>query len=150
MSIAISMGQSERVAVYEVPDNEMSIGSTLGGPKAVCIIKANGALKTVYSSDMGENLFGTVILRHDDNQTGMHLAQQGAGTFTVHPGVYSRNGKNRALSFHSTQGVARMQETNGKNKQPDYPEKNAVWRSRHVFLLLGNGLQRQITGQRQQ
>jgi len=85
MSIAISMGQSERVAVYEVPDDQLAVGSTLGGPKAVCIIKANGALQQVYSTDLGVRLFGTTILRHYDAQTGMYLGPQPGGKFIIHP-----------------------------------------------------------------
>lgn len=85
MAVAVSMGQSERVAMYEVADDEMSVGSTLGGPKAVCIIKASGALQQVYSTDMGMQLFGTVILRHYDQTTGMHLAPKKGGKFIIHP-----------------------------------------------------------------
>lgn len=85
MAVAVSMGQSERVAVYKIADNEMAVGSTLGGPKAVCIIKANGALQQVYSTDMGVQVLGTVILRHYDQTTGMHLAPQEDGEFVIHP-----------------------------------------------------------------
>lgn len=85
MSIAVSMGQSERVAVYEVPDDQLAVGSTLGGPKAVCVIKASGALQQVYSTDLGVRLFGTVILRHYDAKTGMYLGPQKGGKFTIHP-----------------------------------------------------------------
>ena len=85
MSIAVSMGQSERVAVYEVPDDQLAVGSTLGGPKAVCVIKASGALQQVYSTDLGVRLFGTVILRHYDEKTGMYLGPQKGGKFTIHP-----------------------------------------------------------------
>ena len=48
MSITREIGPSERVGMYAVPDNELAIGSTLGGPKAACIIKATGALQVVY------------------------------------------------------------------------------------------------------
>jgi hypothetical protein len=85
MSVAVSMGQSERVAVYEVPDDQLAVGSTLGGPKAVCVIKANGALQQVYSTDLGARLFGTVILRHYDQKTGIYLGPQKGGKFTIHP-----------------------------------------------------------------
>ncbi len=83
-AIAQSRGPSERVAIYRVPDGEMAIGSTLGGPKVCAVIKATGALERVYSTDMGETLFGTLVVHHWDDQRGMHLDAQ-AGEFILHP-----------------------------------------------------------------
>jgi glycogen debranching enzyme len=85
MSVTREIGPSERTGIYSVPDNELAIGSTLGGPKAACIIKATGALQVVYSIDIGQALFGTVVLRHYDATSGMHLAQDQSGTFLIHP-----------------------------------------------------------------
>lgn len=85
MNIARGIGESGRVPVYEVPDNELAVGSTLGAPKVAAIIKANGAIEKVFSIDLGEVLFGTLILRHYDGVTGMHLAQDRPGTFSLHP-----------------------------------------------------------------
>ena len=85
MSITKELGQSDRVARYEVADDELAIGSTLGGPKASCIIKATGSLELAYSSDIGQVLFGTMILRHYDGVTGMHLVSDQPGTFVIHP-----------------------------------------------------------------
>ncbi|HLJ68515.1 MAG TPA: hypothetical protein VKX16_14265 [Chloroflexota bacterium] len=85
MDIAKGVGHSGRVAIYEVADTDLAVGSTLGGPKAVAIVKANGAIEKVYSIDSGETLFGTVILRHYDAVTGMYLAQENPGTFIIHP-----------------------------------------------------------------
>ena len=85
MSITKEPGQSEEVALYEVPDNELAIGSTLGGPKAACIIKATGAIQLIYSIDIGQVLFGPVLLRHYDAATGMHLTHEQPGTFVIHP-----------------------------------------------------------------
>ncbi len=85
MSITREIGPSERVGVYAVPDNELAIGSTLGGPKGACIIKATGALQVVYSVEIGQALFGTVVLRHYDAASGMHLAQDQPGQFLIHP-----------------------------------------------------------------
>ena len=85
MSITREIGPSERIGLYAVPDNELAIGSTLGGPKGACIIKATGALQVVYSIDIGQALFGTVVLRHYDAASGMHLAQDQPGTFLIHP-----------------------------------------------------------------
>ena len=85
MSVTREIGPSERTGIYSVPDNELAIGSTLGGPRVACIIKATGALQTAYSIDIGQALFGTVVLRHYDAASGMHLAQDQPGTFLIHP-----------------------------------------------------------------
>ena len=85
MSVAVEVGRPGQDAAYEVADNELAVGSTLGGPKAATIIKANGALQLVYSIDMGAVLFGTFILRHYDEVSGMHLSQTRPGTFILHP-----------------------------------------------------------------
>src|SRR5947209_6937957 len=85
MNVAKGIGQSSRTAVYQVPDTELAVGSTLGGPKAAVIIKASGAIQKIYNSDMGETLFGTILLRHYDGVTGMELVQESPGTFVIHP-----------------------------------------------------------------
>ena len=85
MTITREVGPSQRGGIYDVPDTELAIGSTLGGPKAACIIKATGAIQTVYAIEIGQALFGTVLLRHYDGDTGMHLAQDQPGTFVIHP-----------------------------------------------------------------
>src|SRR5437588_4614487 len=85
MDVARGIGQSGRVAIYEVPDNELAVGSTLRSPKVTAIIKANGAIEKFFSGDAGETLVGTVILRHYDAETGMFLAQESPGRFIIHP-----------------------------------------------------------------
>lgn len=85
MSVAIRVGQSARVAKYEVPDEQLAIGSTLGGPKAVCVLKSTGALQKIYSTDMGVVLLGSFLWRAYDEQTGMHLSRQPGGKFIIHP-----------------------------------------------------------------
>jgi len=85
MAIAVSMGQSERVAQYEVPDDELAIGSTLGSPTAVCVLKASGALEKVYSTDIGKELFGSFLWRAYDRRSGMALARRHGGKFLLHP-----------------------------------------------------------------
>jgi hypothetical protein len=85
VDIAKGIGPSGRVAIYEVPDTELAVGSTLGGPKVETVVKANGAIEKVYSVDTGETLFGTVILRHYDAMTGMYLSQESPGRFIIHP-----------------------------------------------------------------
>ena len=103
MSITREVGPSQRDGTYEVPDNELAIGSTIGGPKAACIIKATGAIQTVYSIEIGEALFGTVVLRHYDGGTGMHLAQDQPGKFVLHPSHQEHFFRlPRGVSFHET------------------------------------------------
>ncbi len=84
MDIATGVGASERVAIYTVPDHQMAKGSTLGGPKVCAVIKATGALEKVYSVDLGAALFGTLVLHHWDERTGLHLSPR-QGSFTLHP-----------------------------------------------------------------
>lgn len=83
--VATGIGPSDRVAVYRLPDNQMATGSTLGGPTVCATIKATGALEKVYSIELGQTLFGPVVLRHYDERAGMHLAPRHPGTFVVHP-----------------------------------------------------------------
>jgi hypothetical protein len=84
-TIAQGIGQSGRIAIYEVPDTDMAVGSTLGAPRVTAIIKANGAIEKVFNPDQGQVLFGTLILRHYDAVTGMYLSQDRPGTFVIHP-----------------------------------------------------------------
>jgi hypothetical protein len=62
----------------------MAAGSTLGGPKCVCIVKATGAIEKVYSSDCGKTLIGTVVTHHWDRRTGIALTPL-PGSFVIHP-----------------------------------------------------------------
>jgi len=97
MDVATGVGASESVAIYRVPDHQMAVGSTLGGPKVCTVIKATGAIEKVYSTDLGETLFGTLVLHHWDERTGMHLTPQ-AGMFTLHP-------EHQEHDFHLADGV---------------------------------------------
>lgn len=83
--VAQSVGHSGREAVYVLPDNELSAGSTLGGPKAMTILKASGALEKVWSVDAGVQVFGALVLRHYDRRTGVILAPRETGRFVIHP-----------------------------------------------------------------
>jgi len=85
MAGAQEIGHSGRVAVYEISDADLAVGSTLGGPKVTIILKASGAIEKVYSVDMGQTVFGTVLLRHYDTATGAYLEQSHPGTFIIHP-----------------------------------------------------------------
>jgi hypothetical protein len=84
MTIVQPVGPSERVATYEVADDQVATGSTFGGPKIVMTIKATGAIERVFSSDLGKTVFGTVVLRHYDDRVGMHLMQEDPGQFSIH------------------------------------------------------------------
>ncbi len=77
-------GSGERTGIYSVPDGQLAVGSTLGGPKACAMIKATGALEKVYAIDAGEELFGTLVLHHWDARTGIRLTPL-PGVFTIHP-----------------------------------------------------------------
>ena len=85
MDVAQGIGPSGRVAVYRVPDDQMATGSTLGGPRVCMTLKATGAIEKVFDTDHGETIFGTLVLRHWDEQTGMALLQLHPGSFTIHP-----------------------------------------------------------------
>jgi hypothetical protein len=69
---------------YELPDTDAAAGSTLGGPKCVCIIKATGAIEKIYSSDYGKTLVGTLVPHHWDETTGISLTAL-PGIFRIHP-----------------------------------------------------------------
>ena len=85
-NVAQEFGQSERLAVYEIADDQLAVGSTLGGPKVACIIKATGAVADGLRDRLrAVQVFGTVLLRHYDDVTGMHLAAARTGTFIIHP-----------------------------------------------------------------
>lgn len=85
MDVAQGLGSSARIAVYTVPDNEMAAGSTLGSPTLCTIIKATGAIEKVYDVASGKTVFGTLVLHHWDERSGMHLTPLHPGTFTIHP-----------------------------------------------------------------
>ncbi|HEX3468420.1 MAG TPA: hypothetical protein VHT05_10110 [Candidatus Elarobacter sp.] len=78
------VGSGTRGSAYEVDDDEAAAGSTLGGPKCVCVVKATGALEKVYSSDYGEAAVGTLVVHHWDATTGISLTAR-PGRFRFHP-----------------------------------------------------------------
>lgn len=83
-SVAKIAGTGERIATYDVSDQQMAVGSTLGGPKATTIIKASGAIEKIYSSDAGETMIGTIVLQHWDEESGISLSNL-PGSFHIHP-----------------------------------------------------------------
>ncbi len=62
------------------------------------VIKATGAIEKIYSIDAGEDVFGTLVLHHWDERTGMQLDPL-PGTFTLHP-------ERKSTAFALTNGVA--------------------------------------------
>jgi len=66
-------GTGEALAQYVVPDGQMATGSTLGAPKVCVTIKASGAIECVYAIEAGRKLFGTLVLHHWDERTGIAL-----------------------------------------------------------------------------
>lgn len=81
---AEATGAAERSDEYAIADGEMATGSTLGGPKLALTIKATGAIEKIYSVDAGQVLFGSVVLHHWDERTGIRLSPQ-PGIFSIHP-----------------------------------------------------------------
>jgi hypothetical protein len=78
------VGAGQRGSFYDLADSQVAAGSTLGGPKCVCIIKATGAIEKIYSSDYGKTLIGTFVPHHWDETTGIPLTAL-PGTFRIHP-----------------------------------------------------------------
>ncbi len=77
-------GSGERISTYEIADDQMAAGSTLGAPKAVITIKATGAIEKFYSIEAGQMLIGTVMFHHWDERTGIRLPAM-PGQFIIHP-----------------------------------------------------------------
>ncbi len=82
--LAEVVGAGQRGSYYDLPDTQVSAGSTFGGPKCVCVIKATGAVEKIYSSDYGKTLMGTLVPHHWDETTGIPLTAL-PGTFRIHP-----------------------------------------------------------------
>jgi hypothetical protein len=78
------IGAGRRGAYYDIDDRQVSAGSTLGGPKCVCIVKSTGAVEKVYSSDYGKTLIGTIVPQYWDEATGIPLTAL-PGRFRLHP-----------------------------------------------------------------
>ncbi|MBV8530263.1 MAG: hypothetical protein JO104_03020 [Candidatus Eremiobacteraeota bacterium] len=79
-------GSGERIAVYEVEDSELAVGSTLGGPKGAIVMKASGAIEKFYSSDLGLTLLAGVSIHFWDAPTGAARIKID-GQFRIQPDV---------------------------------------------------------------
>ncbi len=82
--IARVSGPGHEITTYDVADGEMSAGSTLGGPKATMWIKATGAIEKLWSIEAGADMFGTLVVHHWDERTGIPLTPL-PGNFALHP-----------------------------------------------------------------
>ena len=82
--IARVTGSGERISTYTVDDGQMAAGSTLGSPKAVVILKANGAIERFYSIDAGKVLIGGVQIAFWDGGSGANVGKL-PGEFVIHP-----------------------------------------------------------------
>jgi len=78
------IGTGERIAVYDVPDTEMAIGSTLGAPRIAIIVKATGAIDHVYAPEAGQAMLGTIVVHHWDEESGINLRPK-QGSFHIQP-----------------------------------------------------------------
>ena len=78
------LGAGDGAAEYVVADGELAEGSTLGGPKLCLTIKATGAIEKLYAIDAGRTFFGSVVVHHWDEATGVQLAPL-PGTFSLYP-----------------------------------------------------------------
>src|SRR6185437_3248836 len=85
MAMAQEIGHRAQNAGYTIADDEMAVGSTLGGPTVCTVIKGTGAIEKVYSIEAGVTVFGSLVLHHWDEQTGMQLSPIETGTFTLYP-----------------------------------------------------------------
>jgi Mannosylglycerate hydrolase MGH1-like glycoside hydrolase domain len=82
--IARVAGSGERISTYEIADDQLPAGSTLGAPKAVVTIKATGAIEKFYSIDAGLSAIGSVMLQHWDERSRIRLLGM-PGQFAIHP-----------------------------------------------------------------
>jgi hypothetical protein len=83
-------GSGERIAVYEVDDTELAVGSTLGGPKGAIVVKASGAIEKFYSSDVGATLMAGISIQFWDGRTGVPRMKTG-GRFRIYPDCQEYN-----------------------------------------------------------
>jgi hypothetical protein len=72
------------MSTYEVPDDQMAVGSTLGAPRGAIILKANGAIERFYSIDAGEIVVRGMQVYYWDPVTKVPLGKL-PGQFVIHP-----------------------------------------------------------------
>ena len=69
---------------YQVGDGDMAVGSTFGGSRLFCVLRATGAIDKVYSVDAGATLLANFVMQHWDGISGVRL-QRLPGSFGIHP-----------------------------------------------------------------
>jgi hypothetical protein len=77
-------GSGERIAVYEIEDTQLAVGSTLGGPKGAIVIKASGAIEKFFAIDVGETLMAGVSVQFWDGPSGAERVKVD-GKFLIYP-----------------------------------------------------------------
>ena len=82
--IARVSGSGERISTYEIPDDQMAVGSTIGAPKGAIILKANGAIERFYSIDAGAVVAHGMQVYYWDPTTHVPLGKL-PGEFIIHP-----------------------------------------------------------------
>lgn len=82
---------------YKVPDSEVACGSTLGAPAVCTVIKASGALEKVYSIGAGQQLLGSFMLQHWDEESGC-VSIRSRGIFRCSPSIKSTHSCFRTAS----------------------------------------------------
>jgi glycogen debranching enzyme len=61
----------ERLLIYELPEEALGAGSSLGNDKGWVNSKATGALERLFSLDLGQVVFGSLNLRYSSEQHGL-------------------------------------------------------------------------------
>jgi glycogen debranching enzyme len=96
----------------------MSSGSTLGGPKAMMLIKPTGAIEKFWSIEAGAAMFETLVLHHWDERTGIPL-QPLQGEFVLHP-------DHQEHIFELANGVTVHEDLFVLNGEPEGEDKRTV------------------------
>jgi len=82
--IAKVSGSGERVSTYEVDDTQMAVGSTIGAPKGVIVLKANGGIDRFFCIDSGQTVIGGMQIYYWDPVTNVTLGKL-PGQYVIHP-----------------------------------------------------------------
>jgi GH15 family glucan-1,4-alpha-glucosidase len=53
-----------RALVIDIPDSELVVGSSLGNDKCWVTSKGTGAVQSLFSTDLGRNVFGSFLIRY--------------------------------------------------------------------------------------
>lgn len=104
----------DRLLVYELPEDSLAVGSSLGNDSVWINSKATGALERLFSLDIGQMVAGSMVVRYSTDQHGLlshtrtgadqdataafcrldarvQLEQNRSGTFRIHPAYQQRS-----------------------------------------------------------